>query len=298
VSVRPGAWGREGRELLRELGERVAQAVAHAYARKQGPHTLGGAIKAIGENPVNPIGRLLLERRALELLMGLGQGRRTGVLRVAQMPDDAATDDRGEVHFRCQAVAVFFIRQDIRRQRQPTPRQHRDQTLLTEGTDQTIESHGREMADDCAQLQTEATMAGHQGIASDLGSHLAIAQDEMRQDGEHGFARRALDTPDGDSTHTDAPIMRVAGQAPVAATGRLMFELKAKGEEKGEDEFDKRLAVVKELKVGRFIVEIDGDGAVVPHPCGSCAHVLPPDHQVASAHEIRWGQHVAISRQS
>jgi hypothetical protein len=41
-----------------------------------------------------------------------------------------------------------------------------------------------------------------------------------------------------------------------------MLELNAKGEEKGEDELDKRLAVVKELKVGRFIVEINGDGAV------------------------------------
>jgi hypothetical protein len=154
------------------------------------------------------------------------------------------------------------------------------------------------MADDCAQLQTVATMGGHRGIASNLGSHLAIAQDEMWQDGEHGFACRALYQPDGDSTHTDAHIMQVAGQAPAAATGRLMLELKAKGEEKGEDEFDKRLAIVKELKVGRFIVEIDGDGAVVPHPCGGCAHVLPPDHQVASADETRWGQHIAISRQS
>jgi len=39
--------------------------------------------------------------------------------------------------------------------------------------------------------------------------------------------------------------MRVASQAPAAATGRLMLELKAKSEEKGEDELDKRLAVVK-----------------------------------------------------
>jgi hypothetical protein len=43
--------------------------------------------------------------------------------------------------------------------------------------------------------------------------------------------------------------MRVAGQAPAAPTGRLMLELKAKGEEKGEDELDKRPAVVKELKL-------------------------------------------------
>jgi hypothetical protein len=70
--------------------------------------------------------------------------------------------------------------------------------------------------------------------------------------------------------------MRVAGQAPAAATGRLMLELNAKGEEKGEDEFDKRLAVVEELKVGRFIVEIDSDGAVVPSVCGCFGQWVTP----------------------
>ena len=145
------------------------------------------------------------------------------------------------------------------------------------------------MTDDGAPLQTEATMGGHQRCASDLGSYLTIAQDEMRQDGEHGFARRALDAPDGDSPHPDAHVMRVAGQAPAAPTGRLMLELKAKGEEKGEDELDKRLAVVKELKVGDFIVEIDGDSPVCAGRFGRCAHVLPPGHQVSSADETPWG---------
>ena len=78
-------------------------------------------------------------------------------------------------------------------------------------------------------------MGGQQGIASHLRSHLAIAQDEVRQDREHGFARRALDTPDGDPTQADTDVMGVACQAPAAATGGLVLELKAKGEEKGED---------------------------------------------------------------
>jgi len=51
-----------------------------------------------------------------------------------------------------------------------------------------------------------------------------------------------------------------------------MLELKAKGEEKGEDELDKRPAVVKELKVGRFIVEIDGDGTVDASLVGRVPH--------------------------
>ena len=64
---------------------------------------------------------------------------------------------------------------------------------------------------------------------------------------------------------------------------------KAKGQEKDEHAFDKRLAVAQELHVGRFIVEIDSDGAVVPCPCGGLGHMSPPGHQVTSADETRWG---------
>src|SRR4030095_10980209 len=87
-----------------------------------------------------------------------------------------------------------------------------------------------------------------EGIAGHLRAHLAIAQDEVRQHGEHRFTPRTLDAPDGETTQADARIMGVARQAPAAPTGRLMLELKAEGEEKGEDELDKRSAVVKEVK--------------------------------------------------
>ena len=95
--------------------------------------------------------------------------------------------------------------------------------------------------------------------------------------------------PDGDPTQADTDIMRVARQAPAAATGRLVCELKAKGQEEGEDAFDKRLAIAKQLKVGRFVLKIDGDGAVFAGRFGCCAHVSPPGHQVSSADETRWG---------
>jgi hypothetical protein len=75
--------GRDGREFLRELGDGVTETVAHAYARKQGLHTLGGAVKAIDENPFNPVRRLMVERRTLKLLIRLGKSRRTGGLGVA-----------------------------------------------------------------------------------------------------------------------------------------------------------------------------------------------------------------------
>src|SRR5215475_11513097 len=120
----------------------------------------------------------------------------------------------------------------------------------------------------------------------------------MRQDGEHGFARRALDTPDGDSPHPDAQVMRVPGQASAAATGRLMLELKAQGEEQGEDEFDKRLAVVKELNVGHFIVEIDGDGAVVARLAGCGPHGSSSGQMVSAADDPQWRNTYTISRGS
>jgi hypothetical protein len=55
-----------------------------------------------------------------------------------------------------------------------------------------------------------------------------------------------------------------------------MGELKAQGQDKGEDEFDKRLAIVQQAKVGRFILEINGDRAVVPRRCGCCAQSITP----------------------
>src|ERR1700751_1157172 len=105
------------------------------------------------------------------------------------------------------------------------------------------------MLDDRAKFQTEPTIRRQQRVTGHLRTHLAITQDEVRQHGEHRFAPRTLDAPDGETTQADARIMGVTRQAPAAPTGHLMLELKAKGEEKGEDELDKRSAVVKELNV-------------------------------------------------
>jgi len=70
--------------------------------------------------------------------------------------------------------------------------------------------------------------------------------------------------------------MGVARQAPTLTAAGLVEKLKAEGEEKGEDELDKRLGVVKELVVRRFIVEINGDGAVFACHFGGLAHVSSP----------------------
>ena len=74
--------------------------------------------------------------------------------------------------------------------------------------------------------------------------------------------------------------------------------MKAEGQEKGEDAFDKRLAIAKQLKVDRFVSKIDSDGTVFAGPFGDKPHVSPPDYQVSSADETRWGSHADIARPS
>ena len=107
----------------------------------------------------------------------------------------------------------------------------------------------------------------------------------MRQDREHRFARRALDTPNSETTQADTGVMGVTRQAPAATTGGRVCELKAKGEEKSEDTLDKRLAIVKQTKIGRFVLKINGDGPVFTGLAGGGSHGSPSSHQVSSADE-------------
>ena len=59
-----------------------------------------------------------------------------------------------------------------------------------------------------------------------------------------------------------------------------MVELKAQGEDKGKDKLDKCLAIVNQLEVGGFIVEVDREGAVFAWRFGGLSHVSSP---------LRWG---------
>ena len=70
--------------------------------------------------------------------------------------------------------------------------------------------------------------------------------------------------------------MRVASEPPAPATARRVRELKAQGQDEGEDELAKCLAIVNQAKVGRFILKINGDGAVVPRQCGCYAQSITP----------------------
>jgi len=119
-------------------------------------------------------------------------------------------------------------------------------------------------------------MRRQERIPGHLRAHLAIAQDEVRQDGKHRFTCGALDTPDGETTQPDTGIVGVAGQAPALAAAGLVEELKAEREEKREHELDKRLGVTQELKVRRLVLKIDGDGPVLACRLGGLCHLSPP----------------------
>jgi len=69
--------------------------------------------------------------------------------------------------------------------------------------------------------------------------------------------------------------MRVARQASAAATGGFVFELKAEGHNEGEDTFEERLTIAKQLEVHRFASEIDGDGGIFSRRLSRCTHVSP-----------------------
>jgi hypothetical protein len=106
-----------------------------------------------------------------------------------------------------------------------------------------------------------------------LRSHRAIAQNEVWQNREYRFTGRALYPPDRDATQADTGVMGVPRQARSATTGRLVLQLKAEGQDEGEDTFEERLAVVKQLEIGRFILKIDSDRTVLPGPFGSLPRV-------------------------
>jgi hypothetical protein len=214
----------------------------------------------------------------LEHAIGLGQRRRTGLLGVPEVPEHAAADNRGQVRFGGETMGVLFIGQEIDRESEPTSGEHRDQPLVTQGAYQAIERHRREMVENCAPLQTEAPVGGQQRITGHCGPHLAVTQDEMRQDREHRLARRTLDAPDRESAQPDTDVVRVACQAAAAGTSRLVFQLKAKRQEEGEYKLEKRLAITKQLKVGGFVLEIDGDRPIFAGLASLFGHGSPSRH--------------------
>jgi hypothetical protein len=75
----------------------MAQTVAQARSRKERAHTFDRAVEAISEDSFDPVRRLLLGGRALKRSIGLGKGRCTRLLGIAEMPEHAATDNRWQI---------------------------------------------------------------------------------------------------------------------------------------------------------------------------------------------------------
>jgi hypothetical protein len=68
------------------------------------------------------------------------------------MPEHAATDNGGEIDLGGETATVLLIGQKIGGEGEPTPGQHRDQTLAATRTDQAIEGHGGDMVEDGTQF--------------------------------------------------------------------------------------------------------------------------------------------------
>ena len=67
--------------------------------------------------------------------------------------------------------------------------------------------------------------------------------------------------------------MGMTGQTATAVAACLMVELEAEREDKGEDKLDKRFAVADQLEVGRWVLEVNGDCAVLACHFGGLCHV-------------------------
>src|SRR5467141_900982 len=98
----------------------------------------------------------------------------------------------------------------------------------------------------------------------------------MGQHSKDCFAARALHAPDGETAQAHARIRRMASQTTAAVTGRLVCKLQTQREEESQDKLDECFAIAAQRKVGSFIVEIDGHGAVLSGRFGGEGHVAYP----------------------
>src|SRR6267143_4187169 len=98
----------------------------------------------------------------------------------------------------------------------------------------------------------------------------------MGQHSKDCFAARALHAPDGETAQAHARIRRMARQPTAAVTGRFVCKLKTQREDESQDKLDECFAIAEQRKVGSFIVEIDGNGAVLSGRFGGVGHVASP----------------------
>ena len=68
------------------------------------------------------------------------------------MPEHSTADNRGQIDLVRQTATVLFIGQKIGGERQPTLGEDRHETVAAKRTNETIERHRRNMANDSAQF--------------------------------------------------------------------------------------------------------------------------------------------------
>src|SRR5262249_18519602 len=86
--------------------------------------------------------------------------------------------------------------------------------------------------------------------------------------------------------------------SPKKPTGRLVFQLKTYGHDEGEDTFEKRLAIPQQLKIGRFVSKIHGEGPVFAGLVNCVSHGSSSGQMVGADDDPRWGEDCTIARGS
>ena len=81
----------------------------------------------------------------------------------------------------------------------------------------------------------------------------------------------------------------MTGQTATTVAAYLMVELKAEREDKGEDKLDKRFAVADQVEVGRWVLEVNGDCAILACRFGSLSHISPSVEMAIDTDETSCG---------
>ena len=90
----------------------MAEAVAETRPREERAHALGGAVKAIDEDPRTRYEGSCCRGRALELLIGMRKGGGTRVRGIAQMPEHGHGQSWSQIDFVRETTTVLLIRQE------------------------------------------------------------------------------------------------------------------------------------------------------------------------------------------
>jgi hypothetical protein len=106
-------------------------------------------------------------------------------------------------------------------------------------------------------------MGSHHGIVGDLSFEPAISQDERRQDGKDRFALRPLKPPDHQTTKPNTGRVGMARQSISPRAPRVMLELEANGQDKGDHQINAGFALPQHVHVGSLIVKIDDNSTVL-----------------------------------